>query len=74
MQRTTVTLGEPLLRDLHRMAEERRTSVSAIIREAVEEKLSTFRPKPKSLGIAASGYTDTARRASDERPEPRSWR
>ncbi|MCC6959030.1 MAG: ribbon-helix-helix protein, CopG family [Dehalococcoidia bacterium] len=55
MQRTTVTLGEPLLRDLHRMAEERRTSVSAIIREAVEEKLSTFRPKPKSLGIAASG-------------------
>jgi len=74
MQRTTVTLGEPLLRDLHRMAEERRTSVSAIIREAVEEKLSTFRPKPKSLGIAASGCADTARRASDERPEPRSWR
>jgi hypothetical protein len=56
------------------MAEERQTSVAAIIREAVEEKLATFRPRPRSLGIGASGHADTARRAGEERPEPRPLR
>jgi hypothetical protein len=49
-------------------------SVAALIREAVEEKLSRHRPKPRSLAIGDSGQTDTARRAGDERPEPRAWR
>lgn len=74
MRRTTISIDDPLLRELHRMAEERRTSVAAIIREAVEEKLATFRPRPRSLGIGASGHADTARLAGDERPEPRPWR
>lgn len=54
------------------MAEERRTSIAAIVREAVEEKLASFRPWPRSLGIGASGHVDTARRASEERPVVRS--
>ncbi len=33
-----------------------------------------YRPKPQSIGIGASGYADTARRTSEERPAPRSWR
>jgi len=33
-----------------------------------------YRPKPRSLGSGASGYTDTSRRTSEERPVPRSWR
>ncbi|GMV86300.1 MAG: hypothetical protein AMXMBFR80_21550 [Dehalococcoidia bacterium] len=74
MRRTTISIDEPLLRDLHRMAEERRTSIAAIIREAVEEKVATFRPRPRSLGIGASGHSDTARLAGEERPEPRPWR
>jgi len=74
MRRTTISIDDPLLRDLRRMAEERRTSIAAIIREAVEEKLATFRPRPRSLGIGASGHSDTARRAGEERPEPRPWR
>ena len=74
MRRTTISLDDPLLRDLHRMADERRTSIAAIVREAVEEKLANFRPRPRSLGIGASGHPDTARRVGDERPEPRPWR
>ena len=37
-------------------------------------KVQAKRPRPRSLGIGASGYADTARRAGDERPTPRSWR
>jgi len=74
MRRTTISIDDPLLRDLHRMAAERQTSVAAIVREAVEEKLATFRPRPRSLGIGASGQKDTARRAGEEHPEPRPWR
>ena len=37
-------------------------------------KAKSYRPRPCSWGIAASGYTDTASKASDIRPEPRSWR
>ncbi len=32
------------------------------------------RPRPRSLGIGDSGQQDTARRTSDERPEPRPLR
>lgn len=74
MTRTTITIDEDVLRDLHRLAQERRTSVAAIVREAIEDKVTNARPKPKSLGLGASGYTDTARRAGDEWPEPRAWR
>ncbi|MCZ7588276.1 MAG: hypothetical protein M5U27_05305 [Gaiella sp.] len=49
-------------------------SMATIVREAIDEKLATARPKPRSLGAGASGRRDTARRSADERPEPRSWR
>lgn len=32
------------------------------------------RPRPRSLGVADSGHRDTARRAGEERAEPRAWR
>jgi hypothetical protein len=48
--------------------------MAAIIREAIDEKVERFAPKPRSLGIGASGSSDTARRSADERPEPRTWR
>jgi hypothetical protein len=56
------------------VAAERRISMASIIREALEEKADQLRPRPRSLGIGNSGHTDTARRAGDERPEPRAWR
>ena len=74
MSRTTISLPEELLQRLRRIAAERRTSMAALIREAVEEKIESYRPRPRSLGIGASGHADTARRTGEQRAEPRSWR
>ena len=56
------------------LAAERGTSMAELIREALEEKVSSYRPRPRSLGLGASGTTDTAQLSGDERPRPRSWR
>jgi Arc/MetJ-type ribon-helix-helix transcriptional regulator len=74
MERTTISIPEPLLRRLRVVAAERGTSMAELIREAVEEKVAAHRPRPRSLGIGASGHRGTARETADERPEPRSWR
>jgi Arc/MetJ-type ribon-helix-helix transcriptional regulator len=74
MERTTLSLPEELLQRLRALAAERKTSMASLIREAVEEKIGRSQPRPHSLGIGASGHSDTARAASDERPEPRVWR
>jgi predicted transcriptional regulator len=74
MERTTLMLPDDVRDRLRRMAADRGVSMAAIVREAIEEKIARTRPRPRSLGIGASGTTDTARRAGDERPEPRAWR
>ncbi len=76
MERTTISLPEDLIKQLRIQAAEQRTSMAALIREAVEEKVAAAagRSRPKSLGAAAFGHTDTGRSASGLRPEPRSWR
>jgi len=74
MERTTISLPESLLKRLRILAAERGTSMAEVIREAIEETVGRHRPRPGSLGIGASGQTDTARRTAEERPEPRPWR
>lgn len=74
MERTTISLPEDLLERLRLVAAERHTSMATLVREAIEEKLARYRPRPRSLGAGASGRSDTARRTADERPEPRPWR
>ena len=74
MQRTTIVLPEELLQRLRRLAAERNRSMASIIREALEEKTRSLRPRPRSVGIGASGVSDTARISSETRPEPRAWR
>jgi plasmid stability protein len=74
VQRTTIVAPEHLLKRLRRMAAERGTSMADLIREALEDKVATDRPRPRSLGLGASGRPDTAQRAGDQRPVPRSWR
>ncbi len=74
MKRTTIMAPDALLDRLLAIAAERQVPLAAVIREALEEKVENHRPKPRSLGIGASGRADTARRAGDERPVPRSWR
>lgn len=71
-----ISLLEELLRRLRVRAAERGTSMAALIREALEDEAGPIaqtpvrRPKPKSIGMFASGRTDTAEGASDLRPEP----
>ena len=74
MTRTTISIPDELLDRLRRLAADRRASIASVVREALEEKVARHRPRPRSLGIGASGQTDTARRTADERPEPRGWR
>jgi metal-responsive CopG/Arc/MetJ family transcriptional regulator len=74
MSRTTFSIPDDLLDRLRSMAAERRTSIATVVREALEEKITLYRPRPRSLGVGSSGHTDTARRTGDERPEPREWR
>jgi hypothetical protein len=74
MRRTTIVAPDELLDKLRAMAAERRISMANVIREALEEKAAAYRPRPRSLGMGASGHTDTARRAAVERPEPPAWR
>ena len=74
MERTTISISDELLQRLRVVAAERRTSIAALIREAVEEKVNVYRPKPKSIGMGDSGRTDISERSATERPIPRSWR
>jgi hypothetical protein len=74
MQRTTIVAPEELLQRLRQVAAERGTSMASLIREALEEKVHSYRPLPRSLGSGDSGRTDISRRTGEERPEPRAWR
>ena len=74
MHRTTIVIPEELRRQLRRIAADQGRSMAAVMREAIEEKVRSYHPRPRSLGIAASGVADTARRAGEERLAPRSWR
>jgi len=74
MNRTTLSLDEETRRRLRRIAAERRISMAALIREAIDEAVERHAPKPRSLGIGTSGTRDTGNLAGEVRPEPRSWR
>ncbi|GIW20439.1 MAG: hypothetical protein KatS3mg065_0735 [Chloroflexota bacterium] len=67
-------LPEEVAARLRRLAAERGISMAALICEAIEEKIATSRPRPRSLGIGSSGLRDVARHSGHERPEPRAWR
>ena len=74
MERTTISLPVGLLQRLRVIAAEQRMSMAALVRETLEEKTRSYLPRPRSLGIGASAWTDTSRRSGDERAEPRPWR
>jgi len=74
MERTTLMLPDETRNRLRQIAADRGVSMATVIREAIDEMVATSRPRPRSIGIGASGRTDTARMSSEERPEPRSWR
>jgi predicted transcriptional regulator len=74
MTRTTISLPDDLLERVRRLAAERGVSMSSLIREAIEEKTETTRPRLRILGIGDSGHGETSKLAGEQRPEPRSWR
>ena len=74
MRRTTIVAPEELLERLRRVAADRGISLAAVVREALEEKAQTYRPRPRSLGIGDSGRSDIARRAAEEPAIPEPWR
>ncbi|MEO5704419.1 MAG: CopG family transcriptional regulator [Candidatus Limnocylindrales bacterium] len=74
MDRTTLTLDEATRRRLRKIAVERGISMAALIREAIDDAVARHAPRPRSLGIGASGRGDTGRLAGEIRPEPRAWR
>jgi predicted transcriptional regulator len=63
MGRTTITLDVETRRRLQRIAAERGMSMAAVIREAIDATIDQHAPKPRSLGVGASGTADTGRRA-----------
>lgn len=69
-----ITLDDETRRRLRRVAADRGVSMAAVVREAIDEAIGRHAPVPRSLGVGASGVADTARRAGEERPEPRPWR
>jgi Ribbon-helix-helix protein, copG family len=68
MKRTTISLPDDMAKALDREARRRGTSVSAIAREALAERLHLRPGEPRELpfvGLGRSGAGDTARRAED---------
>lgn len=74
MPRTTIVAPEELLDRLRHAAADRGTSMAKIIREALEDKVREHRPRPRSIGVGASGRPDTATEMGSQRTPPRSWR
>jgi predicted transcriptional regulator len=74
MRRITIRAPEALLERLRRIAAERGISMAALIRETLEAKAERHRPKPRSIGIGASGRSDISRRIGEERPIPPPYR
>lgn len=74
MDRTTITIDPETRSRLRRIAAERGVSMAALIREAIDLTIEQHAPRPRSLGVGASGVPDTARQTAERRAEPRSWR
>ena len=74
MQRTTIMADESLVERLRNLARERRVSLAEVVREALEEKARSYRPKPSSLGSGQSSSPGTASSRGSQRQPPRPWR
>jgi plasmid stability protein len=74
VKRTTLVLDDDMRKRLRLLAAQRGVSMSALIRQAIEQILQTKRPKPSILAAGDSGRSDIGGRAGDFDYEPPSWR
>jgi hypothetical protein len=68
VKRTTISLPDDLALAVEREARRRRVSVSEVARQALSEHLGLTDGRPRRLGfigIARSGYHDTAERIEE---------
>lgn len=68
MKRTTIFADESLLEALEDLARKQRTSLSAVIRSALEEfvaRRQAAKPLPSFLGIGSSGRKDVSEKAEE---------
>jgi hypothetical protein len=65
---------DQVLDRLRAIAREEGVSLAEVIREALERRANEFRPRPRSLGIFASGHSMTASQEATEPAPPRTWR
>ena len=72
--RTTIVIPDELKKRARRVAADRGVSMGELVREGLEVVIERHQPKPKAVGIIASGYKDSGRWIGETRPEPRSWR
>jgi predicted transcriptional regulator len=73
MERTTIMADPAVIERLKAMAREREVPFAVIVREALQEKASRHRPKPKSIGMFASGRGDISTTEALEPTPPESW-
>jgi hypothetical protein len=71
MHRGTIVAPERLLDRLRLITAERATSLASSIGHALEHRIGRRPPRPRSLGVGASGHMDTSARTAAERPIPR---
>jgi hypothetical protein len=71
----TITIDEPLLRELEEIAQSRQNSVEALVRAAVAAKIASHQPQPlpMSLGMIDSGNPGAAHLAGEMPYPPQSW-
>jgi hypothetical protein len=74
MQRTTIMADESTIEELRNLARERGVSFAVVVREALDEKARSYRPRPTSLGTGQSSPSRTAAMRGSRRQPPRSWR
>jgi hypothetical protein len=74
MKRTTIMADERTIDRLKALAREEGRSLADVVREALEEKASNYRPRPESLGAGRSKPARTGASSGSRRIPARSWR
>jgi hypothetical protein len=68
-------MADPVtLERLKELARARGVSLAEVVREALDEKARSYRPKPISIGSGESKPSRTASETATRRQPPRSWR
>lgn len=76
VRRTTIVAPDNLLDRLQEIARQENVSLAEVIRQGLELRAQQAMRRPRFVAAGRSDQPpfDTARRAGEMQPEPRSWR